>query len=128
MKDENIQENPARKFLLRIEKWLNIKLQLEIKVSELMRKFLSMDIIFIEKLIRIRQRQKKWNFKLNSEFDPSNSGRSTLINPKYERGDVPGWVLVVLMTAGLVTGIWTVAAPRLNLILRNSLDSMNSIR
>ena len=45
-----------------------------------------------------------------------------------ERGDVPGWVLVVLMTAGLVTGIWTVAAPRLNLILRNSLDSMNAIR
>ena len=128
MKDENIQENRAGKFLLRIEKWLNIKLQLEIKVSELMRKFLSMDIIFIEKLIRIRQRQKKWNFKLNSEFDLSNSGRSTLINPKYERGDVPGWVLVVLMTAGLVTGIWTVAAPRLNLILRNSLDSMNAIR
>ena len=24
-----------------------------------------------------------------------------------ERGDVPGWVLVVLMTTGLVTGIWT---------------------
>ncbi len=45
-----------------------------------------------------------------------------------ERGDVPGWVLVVLMTAGLVTGIWTVAAPRLNQILRNSLDSMNAIR
>ena len=45
-----------------------------------------------------------------------------------ERGDVPGWVLVVLMTAGLVTGIWTVAAPRLNQILRTSLDSMNSIR
>ena len=45
-----------------------------------------------------------------------------------ERGDVPGWVLVVLMTAGLVTGIWTLAAPRLNLILRNSLDSMNAIR
>ena len=47
---------------------------------------------------------------------------------RNESGDVPGWVLVVLMTAGLVTGIWTVAAPRLNLILRNSLDSMNSIR
>ena len=45
-----------------------------------------------------------------------------------ERGDVPGWVLVVLMTAGLVTGIWTVAAPRLNTLLRNSLDSMNAIR
>ena len=45
-----------------------------------------------------------------------------------DRGDVPGWVLVVLMTAGLVTGIWTVAAPRLNALLRNSLDSMNAIR
>jgi hypothetical protein len=45
-----------------------------------------------------------------------------------ERGDVPGWVLVVLMTTGLVTAIWAVAAPRLNAILKNSLDSMNNIR
>jgi len=45
-----------------------------------------------------------------------------------ERGDVPGWVLVVLMTTGLVTAIWTIAAPRLSTILRNSLDSMNGIR
>lgn len=47
---------------------------------------------------------------------------------KDERGDVPGWVLVVLMTTGLVTAIWTVAAPRLTAILKNSLDSMNGIR
>jgi len=45
-----------------------------------------------------------------------------------ERGDVPGWVLVVLMTTGLVTAIWTIAAPRLTNILKNSLDSMNGIR
>ena len=45
-----------------------------------------------------------------------------------ERGDVPGWVLVVLMTTGLVTAIWTIAAPRLTAILRNSLDSMSGIR
>jgi hypothetical protein len=45
-----------------------------------------------------------------------------------EQGDVPGWVLVVLMTTGLVTAIWTIAAPRLSSILRNSLDSMNGIR
>ncbi len=45
-----------------------------------------------------------------------------------QRGDVPGWVLVVLMTTGLVTGIWTVAQPRLSSILKNSLDNMNSIR
>lgn len=47
---------------------------------------------------------------------------------KSEQGDVPGWVLVVLMTTGLVTGIWTVAQPRLSSILKNSLDNMNSIR
>lgn len=45
-----------------------------------------------------------------------------------ERGDVPGWVLVVLMTTGLVTAIWTIAAPRLAAILKNSLDAMNGIR
>jgi len=45
-----------------------------------------------------------------------------------ERGDVPGWVLVVLMTTGLVTAIWTIAAPRLTSILKNSLDAMNGIR
>jgi hypothetical protein len=47
---------------------------------------------------------------------------------KSDRGDVPGWVLVVLMTTGLVTAIWTIAAPRLSAILKNSLDSMNGIR
>ena len=47
---------------------------------------------------------------------------------KDESGDVPGWVLVVLMTTGLVTAIWTIAAPRLTAILKGSLDSMNGIR
>jgi hypothetical protein len=47
---------------------------------------------------------------------------------KDERGDVPGWVLVVLMTTGLVTAIWTIAAPRLTAILKGSLDAMNGIR
>ncbi|WP_127842390.1 hypothetical protein [Actinomyces wuliandei] len=30
-----------------------------------------------------------------------------------ERGDVPGWVLVTLMTAGLVVALWAVAGPTL---------------
>lgn len=47
---------------------------------------------------------------------------------RNDRGDVPGWVLVVLMTTGLVTAIWTIAAPRLTTILKNSLDAMNGIR
>jgi hypothetical protein len=53
---------------------------------------------------------------------------SFFVRLKDERGDVPGWVLVVLMTTGLVTAIWTIAAPRLSAILKNSLDSMNGIR
>lgn len=52
---------------------------------------------------------------------------ATLIK-KESRGDVPGWVLVVLMTTALVTGIWSIAAPKLTTILRNSLDAMGGIR
>ena len=32
---------------------------------------------------------------------------------RNERGDVPGWVLITLMTAGLVVAIWAVAGPAL---------------
>ena len=53
---------------------------------------------------------------------------SFFVRLKNEEGDVPGWVLVVLMTTGLVTAIWTIAAPRLTAILKDSLDSMNGIR
>jgi hypothetical protein len=30
-----------------------------------------------------------------------------------DRGDVPGWVLITLMTAGLVIAIWALAEPLL---------------
>lgn len=30
-----------------------------------------------------------------------------------ERGDVPGWVLITIMTAGIVTALWLVAQPLL---------------
>ena len=57
------------------------------------------------------------------------AARDRLLNLiKDERGDVPGWVLVVLMTTGLVTAIWAIASPKLTSILRNSLDAMNGIR
>ena len=32
---------------------------------------------------------------------------------RSERGDVPGWVLITLMTAGLVILIWGIAGPAL---------------
>jgi hypothetical protein len=70
-------------------------------------------------------------------IEAKNVLNKTAVNKKYreflakdvdESGDVPGWVLVVLMTTGLVTAIWTIAAPRLSAILKNSLDAMNGIR
>lgn len=45
---------------------------------------------------------------------------------RSDRGDVPGWVLVVLMTAGLVTGIWALAGPKLTQIMMNSLDAIST--
>ncbi len=41
-----------------------------------------------------------------------------------ERGDVPGWVLVTVMTAGLVAGLWALAAPQLNQMLSTALSSV----
>ena len=41
-----------------------------------------------------------------------------------ERGDVPGWVLVTVMTAGLVAGLWAVAGPELERMLREALQSV----
>lgn len=41
-----------------------------------------------------------------------------------DRGDVPGWVLIAVMTAGLVTVLWAVAGPRLTSMLELALDSV----
>lgn len=43
-----------------------------------------------------------------------------------ERGDVPGWVLITIMTAGLVTAIWVVAKDQLTQILQTALNSVTS--
>ncbi|MBB6626850.1 hypothetical protein H5V45_05905 [Nocardioides sp. KIGAM211] len=42
-----------------------------------------------------------------------------------ERGDVPGWVLITVMTAGLVMVIWGVAKGQLTSMLRDALDSVH---
>jgi hypothetical protein len=41
-----------------------------------------------------------------------------------ENGDVPGWVLVVLMSAGLVIAIWGIAEGRLVDIFSSALDTV----
>ena len=42
-----------------------------------------------------------------------------------ERGDVPGWVLVTVMTAGLVGGLWEFADGRLTSLLSNALSKVS---
>lgn len=39
-----------------------------------------------------------------------------------ERGDVPGWVLITLMTAGLVIIIWALAGPALSNIFTEAMS------
>ena len=54
------------------------------------------------------------------------TGRLTAVRASgRDRGDVPGWVLVTLMTAGIVTALWAFAGPRLLDILGNALDSVS---
>ena len=41
-----------------------------------------------------------------------------------DRGDVPGWVLITLMTAGLVVALWAVAGPTLANLFESSIASV----
>ena len=43
---------------------------------------------------------------------------------RNERGDVPGWVLIVLMTSALVIAIWGVARDRLIAIVSSALGNV----
>ena len=43
---------------------------------------------------------------------------------RSERGDVPGWVLITLMTAGLVTALWVVAKDQLVDMFQSALSSV----
>jgi hypothetical protein len=41
-----------------------------------------------------------------------------------ERADVPGWVLITVMTAGLVAALWAFAGPTLQSMLSNALSAV----
>jgi hypothetical protein len=48
--------------------------------------------------------------------------RRTLERFSDDRGDVPGWVLITLMTAGLVVVIWALAGPALTSVFEQAID------
>ena len=48
-----------------------------------------------------------------------------LARSRDERGDVPGWVLVTVMTAGLVGALYSLAKPQLSQMLTAALDSVH---
>jgi hypothetical protein len=46
---------------------------------------------------------------------------------RQERGDVPGWVLITLMTAGLVIVIWGLAGPALSEIFAQAISKVTGL-
>jgi len=46
--------------------------------------------------------------------------------PDKDRGDVPGWVLVTLMTAGLVLALWAIAGPALTDLFQDAISRVGS--
>jgi hypothetical protein len=45
---------------------------------------------------------------------------------RNEKGDIPGWVLITLMTAGIVVALWAVAAPALSQLFSTAIDRVVS--
>ena len=52
---------------------------------------------------------------------------TTSLVPSEDRGDVPGWVLVTLMTAGLVVAIWALAGPALSALFEQAIARVSGL-
>jgi hypothetical protein len=53
-------------------------------------------------------------------------GKMKKMTISQDQGDVPGWVLITLMTAGLVVVIWSFAAPALQGVFDQALSRVVS--
>lgn len=69
--------------------------------------------------------------KISDEIAPKMSAvlqvatERVLEKSRDDRGDVPGWVLVTVMTAGLVVAVWSVADGQLKSVLTSALRSVS---
>ncbi len=50
--------------------------------------------------------------------------RARRLVTRDDRGDVPGWVLVTIMTAGLVVALWAIAGPKLAQLFSDAMDGV----
>ncbi|SFN49713.1 hypothetical protein [Mycetocola miduiensis] len=53
--------------------------------------------------------------------------RSLSMRVRDDNGDVPGWVLITLMTAGLVVMIWALAGPALSSIFEQAIARVSGM-
>jgi hypothetical protein len=51
-------------------------------------------------------------------------GRVRRAGTDNDRGDVPGWVLVTLMTATMVTALWAIAQDQLIIMLNDAFKTV----
>ncbi len=51
--------------------------------------------------------------------------KKVLTRIQAERGDVPGWVLITVMTAGLVAAIWLIADDQLSAVLSRAISDVS---
>ncbi len=56
------------------------------------------------------------------------STRNRVAGAQPERGDVPGWVMITLMTAGIVTFIWGFADDALKGLFDNAVSDVKTNR
>jgi hypothetical protein len=52
------------------------------------------------------------------------SAMSQRIAGPRDRGDVPGWVLITIMTAGLVTALWAIAGPQFGQLFSDAISDV----
>ncbi len=52
-----------------------------------------------------------------------NAASHRIAGPR-DRGDVPGWVLITIMTAGLVTALWAIAGPQLGQLFSDAISDV----
>lgn len=50
---------------------------------------------------------------------------TTRVGGPRDRGDVPGWVLITLMTAGLVTMLWALAGDQLGTLFEEAIGDVS---